>query len=47
MMKDLVSGYIDDVKWNPLGYQDSELAFGFYYNIPDNTLPIFWADNKK
>ncbi len=27
----------------PLGYNNSELLFGFYYNTPDNTLPIFWG----
>lgn len=27
----------------PLGYGDGELLLGFAHNIPDNTLPIFWA----
>lgn len=27
----------------PLGYNNSQLVFGFYYNTPDNTLPIFWG----
>jgi len=30
-----------DSKW-PLGYMGGEYAFGFFYNTPDNTLPIFW-----
>jgi len=30
----------------PLGYLNGEYAFGFFYNTPDNTLPIFWAENK-
>lgn len=25
-----------------LGFRNSELLMGFFYNIPDNTLPIFW-----
>jgi len=28
---------------DPLGYNNSEFNFGFYYNTPDNTLPIFWG----
>jgi hypothetical protein len=28
---------------DPLGYADGQYSFGFFYNIPDNTLPIFWA----
>lgn len=34
------------VSLHPLGYMGGEYAFGFVYNTPDNTLPIFWADNK-
>jgi len=30
----------------PLGYKNSQYAFGFFYNTPDNSLPIFWADNQ-
>ena len=29
---------------NPLGYNNDGYAFGFFYNTPDNTLPIFWSD---
>lgn len=43
----LICGYRQEVKWNPFGYRESELAFGFYYNVPDNSLPIFWADNGE
>lgn len=32
--------------YHPLGFMDGEYMFGFFYNTPDNTLPIFWADNK-
>ena len=28
---------------DPLGYRKGEYLFGFYYNTPNNTLPIFWA----
>lgn len=27
----------------PLGYDKGEYTFGFYYNTPNNTLPIFWG----
>ena len=27
---------------DPLGYESGEYTFGFFYNTPDNTLPIFW-----
>ncbi len=30
----------------PLGYKGGEYAFGFFYNTPDNTLPIFWGTNN-
>jgi hypothetical protein len=26
-----------------LGYRDGQYTFGFFYNTPDNTLPIFWG----
>lgn len=28
---------------HPLGHADGQFTFGFFYNIPDNTLPIFWG----
>lgn len=31
---------------NPLGYGDGQYAFGFFYNTPNNTLPIFWGEVK-
>lgn len=31
----------------PLGWNNSQRLFGFYYNTPDNTLPIFWAQNDN
>ncbi len=31
----------------PLGFGDGQYLFGFYYNTPDNTLPIIWSKNEK
>lgn len=31
----------------PLGYNEDGYAFGFYYNTPDNTLPIFWSERDS
>ncbi|MGN6604912.1 MAG: phosphoribosyltransferase-like protein [Ginsengibacter sp.] len=28
---------------HPLGHSDGQFTFGFFYNTPDNTLPIFWG----
>lgn len=28
----------------PLGYKNGEYMFGFYYNTPNNSLPIFWSN---
>ena len=28
---------------NPRGYRNGQYLFGFYYNTPNNTLPIFWG----
>lgn len=30
----------------PLGFDDGQLLIGFYYNTPDNTLPIFWGSEN-
>lgn len=30
----------------PLGYKDGEFAFGFFFNTPNNTLPIFWSEKN-
>ena len=27
----------------PLGYMNGQYLFGFFYNTPNNTLPIFWS----
>lgn len=31
----------------PLGYDNSQLLIGFYYSIPNNTLPIFWSNRNS
>ena len=33
-------------KGKPLGHKDGQLCFGFFYNIPNNSLPIFWSSNN-
>lgn len=30
----------------PLGYKNGQYSFGFYYNVPNNCLPIFWSSNQ-
>lgn len=30
----------------PLGYDNGEYCFGFFYNTPNNTLPIFWSNKN-
>jgi hypothetical protein len=35
------------IKDHPLGYDDGQYAFGFYYNTPDNSLPIFWSEQDN
>lgn len=32
---------------HPLGFNDSQLLIGFAHNVPDNTLPIVWADQAS
>lgn len=34
-------------KRNALGYKNSETLLGFHHNIPDNTLPIIWSDERE
>jgi hypothetical protein len=29
----------------PFGYKNGQLLLSFFHNTPDNTLPIFWAEN--
>ena len=30
----------------PLGHKSGQYLFGLYYNIPNNSLPIFWSSNN-
>jgi hypothetical protein len=32
---------------HPLGFDNGQYLFGFYYNTPDNTLPVIWSEQKK
>lgn len=32
---------------HPLGYSNGQFLFGFFYNTPDNTLPIFWSNKNN
>jgi len=35
------------VPHHPCGFDDSQLLLGFHHNIPDNTLPIIWAEGSS
>lgn len=37
----------DKLKTTECGFDNGQLALGFFYNIPNNTLPIFWADSVE
>jgi hypothetical protein len=41
--KSIASLYGSRVDPHPLGYKDSQLLLGFFYNTPDNTLPVIWS----
>lgn len=34
------------VPLHPLGYSDCQLLVGFAHNVPDNTLPVFWYNDR-
>lgn len=34
------------MKEYPLGYHNDQQMVGFYYNTPDNTIPIFWCEEN-
>ncbi len=44
IIKNFLAAYQHEVNWNPLGYNETEIALGFYYNVPDNCIPIFWSE---
>lgn len=31
----------------PLGYKDGQYCFGLFYNVPNNSLPIFWSTRNN
>jgi hypothetical protein len=39
--------YGDKISMVSLGYRDGQLLLGLYHNTPDNSLPIFWSDEKN
>jgi len=45
--KKMAEGYGAQLKPDdPLGHSNGQYAFGFYYNTPNNTLPLFWSDQN-
>lgn len=48
LCKKFASHYGEKVsRYHPLGYNKGEYTFCFFYNTPDNTLPIFWSSNSN
>ena len=46
--KNMVLHYGQKIKpLYPLGFKNAQLMFGFFYNTPDNTLPIFWSEENN
>lgn len=35
-----------DLEVGDCGFDDAQLLLGFFYNIPNNTLPVFWSESK-
>ena len=46
LCKKYSEGRCKDAK-SPFGYNNDELLFSFFHNTPNNTLPIFWTDEKS
>lgn len=45
--KKIMSIFSDEyMKKYPWGYNCDQQMLGFYYNTPDNTMPIFWCDEN-
>lgn len=42
----IASADYEDMKGYPLGYKDGQYLVGFFYNTPNNTLPIFWGEGN-
>lgn len=46
--KVMAEGYGKQIeKDKPLGYKGGQYCFGLYYNIPNNSLPIFWSNQNS
>ena len=47
--REIVNNYLPSseayMKEFPLGFANGQQMFGFFYNTPNNTLPIFWCDS--
>lgn len=47
--KKMIVKYGENIVYKPvkaLGYGNGDYCFGFYYNTPNNTLPIFWSNKN-
>jgi hypothetical protein len=44
--KQVAEYYGNKIYKAPLGYSNCQYTFGFFYNTPDNSLPIFWSRNN-
>lgn len=45
--KEFAKGYGHEIEpQKPLGYNNGEYCFGLFYNVPNNSLPIFWSDKN-
>ena len=43
----LVKGYGETIEPKyPLGFDEGQYCFGLHYNIPNNSLPVFWSSNN-
>lgn len=40
-----IQGYLQE-GITPLGHNDGQFLLGFFYNTPNNSLPIFWSDTN-
>jgi hypothetical protein len=48
LCEEMVTHYGDKIiPTKCLGFKNAQLMFGFFYNTPDNTIPIFWCENKR
>lgn len=45
--KATVKKYEDKVNFTAFGYRDCQLLLGLFHNTPDNTLPVFWSEQKE